>query len=1198
MHTNRQLLELVLENVTIKGLAGFIWDLRTDKIEFSSEFFRLLGYEEGDLAQDSSLRKKLLFPEDYEIYKQKMSAYLNGETSDLEFEYKVKKKDGSTFYGFEKGDITDYSEDGKPIIYFGLMQDITALKLAEQKMTATLEKLDLAIEVAEFGIWEYDVLNNHIEYNDEYLKMFGYTREETIGTLEEWKLRNHPDDVPIIFEKLNDLLTGKTDRYFTETRMIHTDGYYLWTRDLGKIVERDEDGNPIKLVGGHLNIHELKQVQAQLENYQMHLETEIDKRTKKIMEQDKLLLTINEVSNSLLSITESENYDFTVTESLEKLALVFNVCEIGLWRVVDIDNKRYTYQEHSYRDGEKIAYDTRGMKEHISSADNGESLVHQRKDGNVFICCHQFNEDYFSKTLQKGKAVRNFYENVPPQLQETFYNSSKNYRSLLVAPVFVVDDLFGYIAISGDKEGVEYTEVQESMLLMAGNLFANARRRYEMDLQVHQAHEEALLSSKAKSNFLANMSHEIRTPLNAILGMAEIVVRDSEGGATAEYATEIKKASRNLLSIINDILDISKIESGKLEIIELEYYITSLLNDVIGLSKVRLQNKSSVILTTHIDNKIPAKLIGDEIRVKQILLNILSNAIKFTRVGNIHFSATSEHSDGKTMLTFVVKDTGIGIKKEDMEKLFMQFERVDTKKNRNIEGTGLGLAITKQLCEMMGGSISVESEVGKGSTFTIKLPQKYNEYIAIVESCPKKEVLIYEARDIYAQAVKSSIEDIGSVCEICNNQSDLLNLLNERDFDFLFVPAVHVSKVKNLKQSLRRNFIIVLMVDPGDTVIYRDSTTVSLPISCIQLANIFGSNDKYIQEKEEIRHFVAPKANILVVDDNQVNLKVAKGLMTPYNFKIDTAVNGALAVEMIKNNIYDLVFMDHMMPEMDGIDATNVIRGLDGDYYKNVPIIALTANALVGARELFVKEGMNDFLAKPIEIQKLNSILLNWIPKGKIKFVSSATDESDDENILTIDGVNTEHGIKLIGGNMDDYIDILHSFYNDGVNKINTIGSAFAKQDFKNFRIDVHAVKSAAATIGAYGISEQAKKLEMAAIDNNIQYITAYTDEFIDNYTQLLYDIKDSVSFGDEENAEKAQGDVGILKDRMVKLEEALTELDIDSIEIILEECLAYDWSGEINSLLNNIKEFVEAFDYYSAEEPLKEINDQILKFY
>ncbi len=1196
----------VVESIEIHGIGGFAWDIKRDRVMYSQEWARILGYELNEIDPSRETWKKVLHTEDYQYSQQSLRNYLAGKSPIYDAEFRLVRKDGEIIYGRAKGNITEFDEDGKPAIFCGVLQDVTDMKNAEKRILESEQTAKFVIETAEIGIWDWDMKTGLLSYNDQFLEMYGYTRENTNGTVEELESRHYPPDMPAVAKSREQLITGQAEKYQGDARLIHADGSLIWTRVTGKVAKRDENGVPTRIIGGCVNINELKKSQDKLELalesleiHQAQLEAEIDRRTKDLVDRDKLLIAVNEVSRKLLSLEDYNEYESVTSECLEIVANAFDVCEISLWRLAMHNEKKYTYVEHSFSNGLKVNFDTSQMHEIIEELPDDNAASYITENGNIIISLSTIDKSYLKHIEKKNTVIEDFLHKVPKELQDAMKPFTSRYNTFLLAPVYVGDDLFGYVALSDVKANMTLSEAQEKMLLMVGNMFSTSRRKYELDEKLRIAHEEAILSSKAKSSFLANMSHEIRTPLNAILGMSEIIVRESKGDTSEEYAKEIKNASESLLSIINDILDLSKIESGKLEIVSVDYYITSLLNDIIGLSKVRLEDKP-VILTTFIDSKIPAILHGDEIRIKQILINILSNAIKFTHEGNIDMSVTSDFSDGTAKLKFVITDTGIGIKKDDMEKLFMQFERVDTKKNRNIEGTGLGLAITKQLCEMMGGSIKVESELGKGSKFTVIIPQTYDEYLPIVSIPTTNNILVYEARELYAESIKDSIQNLGSKCVVCANQSELINILNDQDFDYLFVPTVHLSKIKKLKEVSNNDFDIVLVTDPGDTIIYRDTITANLPLNCLQLSSVFGHSDLLVETKTKIRHFVAPEAKILIVDDNQVNLKVASGLMAPYKFNIDTAINGAIAVEKVKNNEYDVVFMDHMMPEMDGIDATIAIRKLHGDYFANLPIIALTANALVGARELFVNEGMNDFLAKPIEMQKLHSALLQWIPKEKITFVSIKDDEDDSGSdiSISIDGIDTSAGIRLIGGNIDDYFDVLSSFYNDGVQKVKAIPKSLNLQDMNSYRIDVHAVKSASASIGAMNLSELAKNLENASIKEDIEYIEANTDNFIYTYEKILDAIKEKLSTRNTDVLDKSMGEIAFLNAHLDTLSDALDLLDIDIIEQTLEECMKFEWKGEINNLLMSIKEFTDAFEYYNARPPFDEIKVEISKNY
>ncbi|MFI3116006.1 MAG: ATP-binding protein, partial [Clostridia bacterium] len=581
--------------------------------------------------------------------------------------------------------------------------------------------------------------------------------------------------------------------------------------------------------------------------------------------------------------------------------------------------------------------------------------------------------------------------------------------------------------------------------------------------QLKYAHEEAILSTQAKSNFLANMSHEIRTPMNAISGMTDIILRESRDDEVSEYAQNIKNACDNLLAIINDVLDISKIESGKLEIVEDEYSLSNLLRDVLNITTNRLQDKP-LIFITNFQHDLPDKLIGDSIRVKQIMVNLLNNAVKFTEAGNITFNLSGVYNNGSLELKFSVQDTGQGISQEDLDKIFVEFERINTTKNRSVEGTGLGLAISKRLCELMDGHIEIESEVDIGTTFSITIKQKYIEYIPIAHVETSKSVLIFEPRDLYRNSIEDACENLDlQNIKSCALQSQFSEALSETSYDYIFTSSMYLLKVEEKVSKSNANSKIVLLADNADIKNAYDHTTILLPANSISIANVVNgkSANGSITNSIETTHFTAPECNILIVDDNMVNIKVSQGLMKPYNFNIDTAENGAVAVEKIKNAHFDLVFMDHMMPIMDGIDATIAVRAMSEDYYQKLPIIALTANAIIGTREMFINEGMNDFLAKPIKINALHEILIKWLPNDKLIFASKDESSSQGEEnelsenevhnetaTLQIHCIDTVRGLKSVGGNFDTYIEILKMYYADAHKRIPNIREAFEKESF------------------------------------------------------------------------------------------------------------------------------------------------------
>ena len=532
--------------------------------------------------------------------------------------------------------------------------------------------------------------------------------------------------------------------------------------------------------------------------------------------------------------------------------------------------------------------------------------------------------------------------------------------------------------------------------------------QYAMGIKEEQRNAEA--ANEAKSLFLANMSHEIRTPINAILGMNEMILRENRNEQIEEYAENIYSAGNSLLYLVNDVLDISKIESGKLEIMENIYELSSFIHDCYSMVAEKAEKKG-LELTVSCNPQLPSKLKGDESRLRQVVTNILSNAAKYTEKGGITLSFDSHYQDGQMMLVVNVKDTGIGISKENMEKLFTQFTRFDMEKNRNIEGTGLGLSLAKRLTDLMKGTIEVQSIYGVGSSFTVTVPQ-----------------LIVDA------------EPIG---------------------DF------------HQKYS--------------------------------SVANQAG---KYHPS------FEAPDAKILVVDDTIVNLKVIVNLLKFTKIKVDTASSGRQCLEMVSQTAYDLIFMDHMMPEMNGIETFAEMQKMTDSPNKNTPVIMLTANAITGVREHFLQAGFADYLSKPVSGESLENMILKYLPKGKCRVEAtgeSATGETDHPAVLKelsrlYPKVDLVKGLTACADSYDVYIDVLKTYAElPETDKLNTYLEQKSAYEYQNC---VHSLKSSSKIVGFSTLAEQALALEQAAREEDWDFIRANHAPFIGEYRMAIDAIK------------------------------------------------------------------------------------------
>jgi signal transduction histidine kinase/CheY-like chemotaxis protein/HPt (histidine-containing phosphotransfer) domain-containing protein len=699
-----------------------------------------------------------------------------------------------------------------------------------------------------------------------------------------------------------------------------------------------------------------------------------------------------------------------------------------------------------------------------------------------------------------------------------------------------------------------------------------------------------------KSDFLANMSHEIRTPMNAVIGMAEMALREDLPPAAREYIHQIKTAGDSLLTIINDILDFSKIESGKMSINMAEYEPINVVNDVANIIRTRIGNKN-LELIVDFDPEIPYQIMGDSTRVKQIIMNIANNAVKFTKEGCVRllvrYERTSEH---EIMLKVAVADTGIGIKKEDMGKLFQSFSQVDSKRNRNIEGTGLGLAISKQLVTLMNGKIGVESEYGKGSTFAFEVPQLLLKEAPSIVMKNDQDILagVFTDNPYVLDSLKKVLDQLGAECQTILLVDQLDDLLSA-GAEFLFVDQPMFGMPVQQFVEQHPEITCVLMTGFGSQAEYAipNLLVVKKPLYSLNVSRILNHEEMYgdlDSEQSEQFDFIAPEAEILIVDDNEINLTVAEGIIKPIQARVDTAHSGKEAIDKISVKHYDLIFMDHMMPELDGIETTHIIRRFHEEY-NDVPIIALTANAMEETRSMFLVEGMNDFIAKPIEVKVIGEKLRQWLPKDKIYQMSeeerkAAAEKAKESQKDSLTGKLMQTGrfdvsgaISLLG-NEQLYWTVLKDYYRVIDKKKELIHSFYETQDWKNYTIEVHALKSASRQIGANGLADLAAKLEKAANDKEYGIIVENQEKLLRMYAECQAVL---APFMEDEDAaaEPQKGAISAeeLTSLFGELRQAIDDLDMDKIDDAVQKLAEYTYPEEQKALLEQLKEAAENMD-------------------
>lgn len=714
-------------------------------------------------------------------------------------------------------------------------------------------------------------------------------------------------------------------------------------------------------------------------------------------------------------------------------------------------------------------------------------------------------------------------------------------------------------------------------------------------LEAKQRAEEA---NRAKSSFMSNMSHEIRTPMNAIVGMTDIMLRMNLNEQQQGYLMNIKNSGNALLTIINDILDFSKIESGKLSIIEEEYEPMSLFSDLGMIFLTRIANKK-VEFIYDIDPKIPLKLCGDSLRIRQVLINIVNNAIKFTDEGCVKLKVRmGKKFENRVELLFSVSDTGQGIKEEDMGKLFQSFGQVDTKKNHEKEGTGLGLAISKQLVELMGGSIGVRSAYTKGSEFYFSMYQKFvtSELAAeIHEEENKKKIICANFSNAY------QTENIKSLAQAYGMRYVDVDSANEQhlmvDYFFMDGAAYQKSGVGVLRNRAEDTTVVVLQNPLRESIDRQDLKLVNKPLYSLNFCQIINREKiGYMTKSEQLLNFKAPSAKVLVTDDNELNLKVAQGLLAPYEVDVDVAVNGKQAIQMMEEKAYDIVFMDHMMPVMDGIETVHVIRHKKKDYFKRVPIIALTANAVSGAKDMFLRSGMNDFVSKPIEQKELSKCLRKWLPEDKIidpekeELWQEETPQTEENQVLPgeIPGINRQMGIRNTGSEQL-FVELLGDFYKIIDIKANEIESYLAEEMLHEYTIEVHALKNVARTIGAMELSDSFHQMEECGRAGDIETIRRENPRIMEIYRGFKQYLKPYVTYLYQKRREAtAEELIGILREMRMAME----DFDIDTVDAKLKELEELQIPSECEEYMDRL----EAFAANLAMEQIIETIDNMIE--
>ncbi|MDR0442494.1 MAG: response regulator [Treponema sp.] len=741
--------------------------------------------------------------------------------------------------------------------------------------------------------------------------------------------------------------------------------------------------------------------------------------------------------------------------------------------------------------------------------ESGTFIAHFRHD----MVLNRYNFVEESKINPDYRVIGEFYQNMLTTEEGSGTYNFEGVERLCIYKHITGSRAGWRIAISVPLDESPLVSLRKDLLfsalyfMIAGvliSIFVSglvARPFYKIEEQnrsLAELNESVRAASEAKSNFLARMSHEMRTPLNAIIGLSSLALEANQlNDETSSNLEKINNAGTTLLSTVNDILDISKIEAGKLELVTAEYEVASILNDTITQSILHIGEKP-IKFALEIDENLPIRLCGDDLRVKQIMNNLLSNAFKYTKEGTVELNVSCNQDNDTVWLIARIRDSGIGIRSEDVGNLFSEYAQMDVKSNRKVMGTGLGLPIVKRLAEIMDGSITVESEYGKGSVFTVQVKQKF---------------------------VTDKI-----------------------------IGAEVVNSLKNFRFSdqKRRNGSALLRI-----------------------------NLSYVR--------------VLVVDDVETNLDVAKGMMKPYKMKIDCRMSGREAIDAIRNEEvrYNAIFMDHMMPEMDGIEAVRIIREEIGtEYAKTVPIIALTANAILGNEEMFLSNGFQAFLSKPIEIGRLDAVLRQWVRdktlEAELKIKENELPEMTTVRTLSfqVDGVDLQKGLDRFGGDEESYLQILRS-YTTNTPRLLTVVKGLNKENLADYAITVHGIKSSSRSIGAESVGSKAEALEKAAKEGDFNFVTANNSVFIFEIKNLVDNLAKALEQITPQKQKTKKDKPG--REDLLKLRAACESFDMDSLEAAMAQIETYEYEKD-GELVTWLRENADQLNFSEITEKLSAI--------
>jgi len=735
-------------------------------------------------------------------------------------------------------------------------------------------------------------------------------------------------------------------------------------------------------------------------------------------------------------------------------------------------------------------------------------------------------------------------------------------------------------------------------------------------------------------DFMTNVSHELRTPINAVTGISAVMLKNEEDADKKKDILSIQKAGNRLFGQIEDILDYTEIDTGRIQVSEDNYMVSSIINDIV-IGDQLMEKVKGLELILDIDAGIPSVLLGDGRKIKKILRHLIDNAIKFTKKGAVYVRVYALRKTYGINLCIEVSDTGIGIDEESFEKITERFFQSDGGRSRRNGGLGLGLPIVYGMVAAMEGFIQIESTVGSKTTVSVSIPQKIVEDSSCMSVANRADLCLAcylrpekyevpEVRDYYNEMIAHMICGLDLSLHRVFHLEEMKELTARYQLTHLFIGREEYEESKSYFESLAEGMEVVVAAD--DSFLPPQGSRIHIlrkPLYALSVINLLNSEKTANADTFSKERMICPKIRVLVVDDEPMNLMVAEGIFKDYQMKVSTAGSGIEAIELCKKEDFDLIFLDHMMPEIDGVETLKQLHKIYADSGRVPTIIAFTANAVSGAREMFLREGFDEFVSKPIEYLEMERVLRKVLPKSSIAFVDENyvkknklqkterhkvgedpfgekpvqkedSRESDGLNRLKNVGININAGIQYCKDDMEFYEDVLIKFAQSAAGKAEEINDFYLKKDFSNYQIRVHALKSSAKMIGADSLSEMARKAEEAAKNQNEGYIQEHHEEILTGYSEIAQHILDALDTGENgSEQEEPQSRTEIVTEELVRrleeLKEKLDTFEADQAENMISGLSGFVHQGTtVEDLLHEIRQDVEDFELGAASEKVE----------